>query len=164
MAVGLGNAQPRGRARGRGRSPQGEMPKVNPQGRGMMNPPGQGPANTARGRGQGKRPGIGVGGAALPGPGGAQLARRVQSGKITQEQAQRTMQQRQTLQKAFGDDWRQKLATGAGGQSFKQVRTGLAKSPKSPRLAAINKKLLARRQELLETARKKNSGDGESEE
>lgn len=156
------------RTRGRGRG------RVNPPGRGMMNPPGQGPAGSPqrgvgqRGRGQGpgqgagKGNGIGVGPAALPGPGGAQLARRVSSGAITQEQAQRTMQQRQTLAKAFGPDWRDKLS--AGGKSFSDVRAGLAKNPKDPKLAALNKKLIAGRKAALGAARKKNSGGGGDEE
>lgn len=143
--------------------------RVNPPGRGMMNPPGQGPARPARGRGaQGKGQGaengkgVGVGGAAMPGPGGRQLAARVSSGAITQEQADRTMKQRQTLAKAFGPDWREKLAV--GGQSFADVRGGLKKSPGNAKLAALNKKLLANRKALLEAARKKNAGgDGDQE-
>src|SRR5690349_15240816 len=74
-------------------------------------------ARPARGRGRqpaqnGGRPNVAakprsaIGPQALPGPGGAQLERRVQSGKITQEEADRTMKQRQTLKAAFGPDWR----------------------------------------------------------
>lgn len=142
--------------------------RVNPPGRGMMNPPGQSnPSRPARGRGaQGKGQGadngkgIGVGGAALPGPGGRQLAARVSSGKITQEQADRTMKQRQTLAKAFGPNWRDQLKV--GGQSFASVRQGLKKNPGNAKLAAINKKLLEGRKKALEAARKKTAGGGKA--
>lgn len=118
-------------------------------------------------RGRGRQPGAkggggkpGLGEQALPGPGGAQLERRVQSGKITQAQAQQTMKQRQTLAKAFGPDWRDQLQV--GGKSFAQVRKGLAKNPGNPKLAALNKKLLGNRKAALEAARKKLAG-GEEE-
>lgn len=143
-------------ATGRGRRP-------NPPGRGMMNPPGQDGGRPqrgvgAQGKGQGatKGKGVGVGGAALPGPGGRQLAARVASGAITQEQADRTMQQRQTLAKALGPDWREKLSV--GGQSFASVNKGLKANPKDPKLAAIRKKLLENRTSVLEAARAKNKG------
>lgn len=145
-------------ATGRGRRP-------NPPGRGMMNPPGQGNPPQRRGQGQGQPQGkgqgqgkAGVGGAALPGPGGRQLAAKVASGAITQEKAQQTMQQRQTLAKALGPDWREKLSV--GGQSFAEVNKGLKANPKDPKLAAIRKKLLANRSSVLETARAKNKGAG----
>jgi hypothetical protein len=50
---------------------------------------------------------------------GAQLSNRVQNGAINQAQAQRTVQQRDLLRKAFGSDWRTKVfgAGGAKGQS-----------------------------------------------
>jgi hypothetical protein len=152
--------------------PAGPQPRPrfgNGNGNGGTAAPGQ-PSRPARGRGRqdkgqgaAKGKGIGVGGAALPGPGGRQLAARVSSGKITSEQAQRTMQQRQTLAKAFGKDWREKLSV--GGQSFAGVRGGLKKKPGNAKLAAINKKLLANRKAMLEAARKKNAGgkDGEEE-
>lgn len=169
MPLGPGGQLPRPRAGGNGNGGTAAPgQRVNPPGQGMMNPPGQGPARPARGRGaQGKGQGaengkgVGVGGAALPGPGGRQLAARVASGAIDQEQAQRTMKQRQTLAKAFGKDWRDKLAV--GGQSFSEVRAGLKKSPGNPKLAALNKRLLANRKSLLEAARKKNAGDGDQE-
>lgn len=101
-----------------------------------------------------------IGGQALPGPGGRQLEARVQSGKITQAQAQQTMKQRQTLAKAFGPDWRDQLQV--DGKSFAQVRKGLAKNPGNPKLAALNKKLLGNRKAALEAARKKLAG-GEEE-
>jgi len=100
----------------------------------------------------------GLSGQAMPGPGGAQLERRVQAGAITQEQAQKTMQQRQTLQKAFGKDWRTKVY---GDRGYAQrTRSALAKNPDSARLAALNKKLMERRSKMLEAARKKNAGEG----
>lgn len=149
---------------------------MNPAGEGPDSPAGfapRGRASTGRGRvgnpqaagGQGKPLGqgmggkgatagkVGVGGAALPGPGGRQLAARVSSGKITQEQADRTMKQRQTLQKAFGSDWRSKLQV--GGQSFAQVNKGLSASPSNPKLAALRKKLLSNRKALLTQAQSK---------
>lgn len=153
-------------------------PRVNPPGVGMMNPPGQGPApgrGRGRGRGQGQGQGgaagsprhngngPGVGAAALPGPGGRQLAARVASGAITQEQAQRTMKQRQTLEKAYGKDWRSKISAAAGGKTFAQVRKGLAKNPGNAKLAALNKKLLEGRKAALEAARKKNAGGGKKQ-
>lgn len=149
--------------RGRGR--------VNPPGRGMMNPPGQGPTTLPRrtggnggttaprqaggGQGGGK---AGIGGQALPGPGGRQLEARVQSGAITQEQAQRTMQQRQTLSKALGPNWRDKLQV--GGKSFAQVNKQLKANPDNAKLAAIRKKLVENRSKVLASARSKGGGAG----
>jgi hypothetical protein len=72
------------------------------------------------------------------------------------------MQQRQTLQKALGPDWRSKLAV--GGKSFAQVNAGLKKNPASPRLAALRKKLVANRSSLLESARSKGKGGHEETE
>ena len=173
MPAGLAGNRQRGRGRGR----------VNPPGRGMMNPPGQGPATpqrTGQGAGQnggtpapagrgrrggqgGGKGGIGVGGAAMPGPGGRQLQARVSSGAITQGQAQKTMQQRQTLAKALGPDWRNKLSV--GGKSFAEVNKGLKANPKNPKLAAIRKKLIDNRSSVLEVARAKSKkGAAEDEE
>jgi hypothetical protein len=154
------------RQRGRGRG------KVNPPGTGMLNPPGQGPAKPAaqtqpqrpggRGRGRGKQGGNGAGpnvaGAALPGPGGRQLAARVAAGAITADQAKRTMGQRQTLKKAYGDDFRSKLQV--GGKSFADVNAALKKNPDSSKLAALRKKLLENRKSVLEAARSKGKGGG----
>lgn len=138
-----------------------------PMGQGQQTPPGQGgvhpqPGIGARGKGQGqaKGQGVGVGGAALPGPGGRQLAARVASGAITQEQADRTMKQRQTLAKALGPDWREKLSV--GGQSFAEVNKGLKANPDSAKLAALRKKLLENRKTVLAGARSKLKG-GEDE-
>lgn len=150
MARGLGNGMPRGRT---GLNGNGGLTA---------------PAAPRRGRGRGRKAVAGAGGqigvasAALPGPGGRQLESRVQAGKITQAQAQRTLQQRQTLAKAFGPNWRDKLQV--GGKSFSQVRQGLAKNPQSTTLAALNKKLLASRKSALEAARKKIDGEGSTTE
>jgi hypothetical protein len=139
-----------------------------------MNPPGQGPARPSSARpagqpqgGRGRRgasPGkAGVSGQALPGPGGRQLAARVAAGAITQQQAQRTMQQRQTLKKELGPNFRDKLQV--GGKSFADVNRGLKKNPDSAKLAALRKKLLENRKSVLEAAHKKNKGgSGEGEE
>lgn len=121
--------------------------------------PGPGGKGGAPGRGQGQGPALG--GAALPGPGGRQLAARVSSGAITREQAQKTMQQRQTLAKAFGSDWRDKIS--GGGKSFADVNAGLKKNPKDPKLAALRKKLLAGRKSALEAARAKGKGGSDEE-
>lgn len=174
MARGIG----RGRGRGRGdaldpmsrikRLPAGGLPKGLPPvpgfgprpkvGEGLA-PKVRGVGAQGKGKGQLNGKGIGLGGQALPGPGGGQLARRVQSGAITQEQADQTLQQRQTLQKAFGKDWRQKVFGDVG--YVQRTRSALAKDPTNPRLAALNKKLMESRQQMLEAARKKNKGEGE---
>ncbi len=102
---------------------------------------------------------IGLGGQAIPGSGGRQLQSRVQSGAITQEQAQKTMGQRQTLEKAFGKDWRTQVF---GDRGYAQrTRKALSKHPDSARLAALNKKLMERRSQMLAAAQKKNAGGGE---
>lgn len=60
---------------------------------------------------------------------GAQLSKRVSSGAISEQQAQRTSQQRALLKRAFGDDWRSQVfgqggAKGINGPfSTSQVRT-----------------------------------------
>jgi hypothetical protein len=136
---------------------RGRRGRVNPQGQGMMNPPGQGNGRPQAPR-QGARPGVGnagLGGQALAGPGGRQLQARVQSGAITGAQAQRTMQQRETLAKALGPNWRDKLQV--GGKSFAQVNAGLKRNPGNPKLAALRKKLTANRSTLLEQAREKGN-------
>lgn len=168
MAAALGGQ--RGRGRGRGGAPGRGRGGVNPQGQGMLNPPGQGAGNPrpqnqqgAGNQGAGNQGGggggkAGIGGAALPGPGGRQLAARVSSGAITQQQAQKTMSQRQTLAKALGPDWRSKLSV--GGKSFAQVNAGLKKNPGNAKLAALRKKLVANRSSVLEGARTKGGSGG----
>jgi hypothetical protein len=136
--------------------------KVNPPGVGMMNPPGQSnggaPAPTGIERqpigGQGGK--AGLGGQGLPGPGGRQLEARVQSGAITSQQAQKTMQQRQTLAKALGPNWRDKLQV--GGKSFAQVNAGLKKKPGNAKLAALRKRLITNRTSVITSARKGGGG------
>jgi len=139
-------ARGRGNANGMQRLPGGNLPKsgMAPQGMQHRQPAGGGRA--------------GVGQAGMPGPGGAQLERRVKSGAITQEQAQKTMQQRQTLQKAFGKDWRTKVFGDRG--YMQRTRTLAAKNPNNPQLAALKKKLGERRSSMLTAAKKKN-GEGE---
>lgn len=136
------------RGNGMGRKPRGRVGRGGGVGLGrpqMGNRPGVGPAQRVGGRGRAS--------ASQGGGIGRQLQSRVQSGAITQEQAQRTAQQRQTLQKAFGPDWRTKVfgATGA----VKSARKGLAKHPDSARFQGLNKALLDRRRQLLEQAKKK---------
>lgn len=134
-------APPPGGGRGRQRPGQGQ-------------PPGQG-------GGQAPAPAAGVSAGGMVGPGGRQLSARVSSGAITQEQATKTMKQRQTLAKALGPDWRSKLSV--GGKSFAQVNAGLKKNPGNPKLAALRKKLIANRSTLLEGAKKKKPGAGSEE-
>jgi hypothetical protein len=160
MAAGMNNGRRNGgteapprRGRGRGNPPPRVAPGT-PPGLGGVRPGAGMPGNPPAARK------AGVGGAALPGPGGRQLAARVQSGAITQAQAQQTMQQRQTLQKAFGSNWRDKL--NQGGKSFAQVNAGLKKNPGNAKLAALRKKLLEGRKSALEQARQKVGG-GNSE-
>lgn len=97
--------------------------------------------------------GMGVGDAMMPGPGGRQLAARVSSGKITQAQAQKTMQQRQTLRKAFGPEWRNKVYGDTG--YAQRTRVALAKSPQDAQVGALNTNLLKRRTVMLKAARKR---------
>lgn len=154
MPTALGGNKGRGRGRGRQATALksgGTIAPAPPRGRGR-----QGAT-----QGQGKA-GVGVGAGGMAGPGGRQLAARVSSGAITQEQAQKTMQQRQTLQKALGPDWRDKLSV--GGKSFADVNAGLKKNPDDPKLAALRKKLAANRASLLESARAKNKGGHEETE
>lgn len=100
----------------------------------------------------------GIGGAQLVGPGGRQLQAKVDSGAITAEQAKRTLGQRQTLAKALGPNWRDKLTV--GGKSFAQVNKQLKANPGNAKLAAIRKKLITNRSKVLEAARAKNKGGG----
>jgi len=51
---------------------------------------------------------------------GTQLANRVASGAIDQAQAAKVAQQRQTLKKAFGPDWRSKVFAGSGAREIRQ--------------------------------------------
>lgn len=123
--------------------------KVNPQGVGMMNPPGQG---------NGKRfnpktdiqQGL-----------GRQLSRRVATGAITEKQARRTAGERQSLKAAYGDDWRNKVFGGQG--KIAQARQMLAKNPGNAKLIALNKRLQGQRQDAVQAARQKIQGGGGTE-
>lgn len=89
---------------------------------------------------------------------GDQLQHRVQSGAITQQQAQRTAQQRQTLEKAFGPNWRQRVF----GVNVGNLRSGLAGGKKgNPRYQAAYKAALERRKQMLAAARQKLAGGQE---
>lgn len=164
----------RPRARGRGRAP-GANPMSGGVGRNKGIDPGfSGPGRKALGSnggttapagGRGRRgnkagkPRSAIGESSLTGPGGRQLQAKVQAGTITSEQAKRTMSQRQTLAKALGSNWRDKLTV--GGESFAQVNKQLKANPGNAKLAAIRKKLVTNRSKVLEAARAKNKGTGE---
>jgi hypothetical protein len=82
----------------------------------------------------------------------------VQSGAITQQQAQRTAQQRQTLEKAFGPNWRQKVF----GVNVGALRRGLAGPQKgNARYGAAYKAAIEGRKRALAAARKKLSTGGQ---
>lgn len=152
--IGYGKkARGRGRAiRGGGRPerlPGGNLPRRGP----MPEPQGGG---RGKGRQVGKAAKAAVGQQGMPGPGGAQLQRRVKSGAISKEQAEKTMKQRQTLQKAFGKDWRTKVFGDRG--YMQRTRVARSKNPKSPKLAALEKRLKERRSKMLDVARAKNKG------
>jgi hypothetical protein len=118
------------------------------------------PASRQGGRGRSAGDGQqgSLGGQSIAGLGG-QLSRRVQSGAITQEQAQRTQQQRQTLEKAFGSDWRKKVF---GDRGYAQrTRSALAKNPQNAQVAALNQKLMERRKQMLAAAQKRIGGGAE---
>lgn len=81
---------------------------------------------------------------------GGQLERRVSSGAIDMAQAKKVAGQRQTLRKAYGKDWRNKVYGDTG--YARRTRTALAKNPTSQRLQALNKQLMERRKRLLKRA------------
>lgn len=129
-----------------------------------MNPAGQAPGAPNRmrpvGNPQGGGQGGGGGGAGIgrneqPGL-GHQLSRRVSSGALTGAQAQKTMQERQTLQKAYGSDWRSKVFGGAG--KIQQARAQLKQNPNDPKLLALNQRLMGQRKQMLEAAKSKLGG------
>jgi hypothetical protein len=86
---------------------------------------------------------------------GPQLAARVNSGAITQEQAQRTMAQRQTFRNAYGQDWRKKVF---GGTNLTNLRTSIAGGSATPQQGDLYKTLMANRKRLLARAQRKLSG------
>ena len=131
-------------------------------------PPGEGYGKKGRGRGRGQssrqsRP-AGRGRAGMRGEFsserpkglGRQLERRVKSGSITQERAQKTSTQRQTLRKAFGKDWRVKVF---GDRGFAhRTRVAAAKDPSDPQVGALGAQLTKRRKQMLARARVLNEG------
>lgn len=83
---------------------------------------------------------------------GRQLSRRVSSGEISQEQAERTAQERSVLAKTYGPDWRRKVY---GDRGYTQrTRRQLAENPNDPALQALYTNLLKRRQSMLNRARR----------
>lgn len=151
-------ARAQGQGQGAGpairRMPGGNLP------RGASIDPGFSPPSQRAGISGQRRGGPGVG-QARKAPGleiGGQLQRRVKSGAITTEQAERTARERQTLKKQFGDDWRKEI--GGGGGKLREARQKLAENPNDPRLIALNKSLQTRRQKALETARGGGSDNG----
>jgi hypothetical protein len=121
-----------------------EAPKAGGRGK-------RGNPNAAGGKGKPS-----IGGSQLVGPGGRQLSAKVKAGTITGTQAKRTLGQRQTLAKALGPNWRDKLTV--GGKSFAQINKQLKANPKNAKLAAIRKKLVTNRSKVLDAARAKNKG------
>lgn len=98
-----------------------------------------------------------VAAAAQPGL-GHQLTRRVQSGAISQDQAQQTSQQRQTLQAAFGKDWREQTyqtSPEVAGANLQELRVAVAGDHKGdPVYEKALADMLAARSSKLEKARR----------
>lgn len=84
---------------------------------------------------------------------GGQLSRRVQSGAIDDQQAQRVAGERQLLEAKFGPQWREKVYGQTG--AFQNARTKLAANPQSDRLKALVEQLMAKRKGAVEGARRK---------
>lgn len=82
---------------------------------------------------------------------GSQLQRRVESGAIDDQQAQRVAGERALLEAKFGPDFREKVfgATGA----FQKARTQAAANPENERLQAVLDRLLAKRKKAVGQAR-----------
>ena len=110
---------------------------------------GRGRRRSTRGRGRGA-----IGNAVQPGL-GRQLTSRVQSGAISQDQAQKTAQQRATLEQAFGKNWRVKVFGDRG--YVQRTRKVMTANPDSARAAALNKALMGRRQTMLKRAEEKTA-------
>ncbi len=92
---------------------------------------------------------------------GNQLARRVQAGAITDDQAQKTMHEREILKAAYGKDWRSKIPMpeAAGGQSFREMRTALAgEGEADPNLEQAYEEAIKARLEAVERARQTIKG------
>lgn len=87
---------------------------------------------------------------------GNQLARRVQQGAISEDQAQQTMHEREILKAAFGKDWRSKIPMpeAGGGRNFRELRTDLAgEGQGDPNLEQAYQEALKSRLEAVEQAR-----------
>ena len=111
-------------------------------------------------RNKGWTAGIGVVGAQAVRPSvGVQLDRRVNSGEITQKQANQTSRQRALLRDAFGAGWRQKVYGGQGRvrRLRLQAQQGGAQSDRAKR---ILDQLMEARKQALERARTKANGNG----
>lgn len=87
---------------------------------------------------------------AVPFSVGKQLRRRVQSGVITQKQAERTARQRQTFKAAYGDNWREKVY----GENVGALRKGLS-GDTTGQFGAAYKQSLRRRKAMLSRAKAK---------
>ena len=81
---------------------------------------------------------------------GRQLASRVKSGAIDQEQAEHTAAERRVFERQYGKDWR-RIVFGDRGYT-QRTRKALAKNPESARLQALYGNLLDRRKRLYAKA------------
>lgn len=81
---------------------------------------------------------------------GRQLTRRVDSGAISQEQAQRVAGERSQLADAYGPDWRTKVYGDRG--YMQRTRLAAAENPEDERVQALLAMLLERRRRMLEQA------------
>jgi hypothetical protein len=119
--------------------------------------------NPGVGKGKPVGPSVGKGHPAGPSVGqsfqaglGRQLSSRVDSGAITQAQAKRTAGQRNTLQQAYGNDWRSKVFGNQAGnlatlrkEASKQVEPGEGTAQETL------SRLMAKRTRFLEKAKKR---------
>lgn len=76
----------------------------------------------------------------------AQLQQRVKSGAVTQQRAQQTAQERQTLKAAFGNDWRKQVYGQGGAKAMSgpfsqaQIRTDRSKALEEARARLAKKR------------------------
>ncbi|HEX6456229.1 MAG TPA: hypothetical protein VF009_06885 [Solirubrobacterales bacterium] len=87
---------------------------------------------------------------------GHQLDRRVQSGAISEVQAQQTAHERELLKLAYGKDWRGKIAMpeAGGGRSFQELRMALAgQEQDNPELQQAYQEAIQARIKAVEEAR-----------
>lgn len=99
---------------------------------------------------------MGLGNAAQPQL-GAQLTRRVSSGAITPEQAQRTAQQRRLLSRAYGPEWRKRVF-GAPGKALR-ARLTMAEHPNAEMPQQNYQQMLAKRTAMLKRAKEMKPGE-----